>query len=317
LAGTAGPLHSAAWQQTPQPAAGISVAAMVLGICAIVPGAGVLAGPLGIILGIVALSKKRRGRGFAITGIAAGAGGLLTVQALTALYIYMMAMVFSTFPAMMKRAAMTIPPPTATMPAGISPVFAGAPIPGTQGMDDDDLRDAIEGHGDSVMDAAAATAALIEARSLYASRHAKAGNLFLCVRAYWKHRRANGNGELPSPDDVAKCDSAESELIEKIKATSFLAEMHVQNRWWAQAAEKYAELVQMVPEKDNRIQVNAVEAQAVCLTKAATNPGAPAAPLPRYGGTRASRTVTPPAPPRAPRIQDVPPPARSPGAERE
>jgi hypothetical protein len=126
VAGTAGPLYPAAWRAAPPPPAGISVTAMVLGICGVVPGLGVLAAPVGIVLGIIALAKKRRGRGFAIAGIAAGAGGLLTVQLLTGGYVLFIVMMLSRLGAMGTRMAvapMTMPAPT-TMPTTL-PAYGG------------------------------------------------------------------------------------------------------------------------------------------------------------------------------------------------
>jgi len=53
--------------------AGMSIAALVLGICAIIPIVGALTGLAAIILGIVALATKRKGAGMAIGGIVTGA----------------------------------------------------------------------------------------------------------------------------------------------------------------------------------------------------------------------------------------------------
>jgi hypothetical protein len=134
VAGSAGPLHSyVAGRAAPQPAAGLSVAAMVFGICGIVPGLGVLAGPVGVVLGIVAMVKKRRGRGLAIAGIATGAASLFTVQVLVGLYIYWMVMMFSAVSGMAGRMAV---PPT-TMPAMSSvpstlPAYGGPRAPGVR-----------------------------------------------------------------------------------------------------------------------------------------------------------------------------------------
>jgi len=63
----------------PQPTDGLSVAAMVLGICGILgPILGLLSAVLGLVLGIVALGHYRtnpnlKGHGMALTGIVLGA----------------------------------------------------------------------------------------------------------------------------------------------------------------------------------------------------------------------------------------------------
>lgn len=58
----------------PQPASGggMAVAALVLGICSILPGLGIILGLVAVILGIVALANKRGSQGQAIAGLALG-----------------------------------------------------------------------------------------------------------------------------------------------------------------------------------------------------------------------------------------------------
>jgi len=73
------PSHpAAAWQKT----SGLAVAALVLGICGIIPCLGVLLGLIGIVLGIVALARNVGGKGFAVGGIIAGLVGIVIGQAL-------------------------------------------------------------------------------------------------------------------------------------------------------------------------------------------------------------------------------------------
>lgn len=83
------------WNQ-PEKASGLTVAALVVGIVAVVfgviPAIGFLSfllGPVAIILGVVALVKKRPKKGFAIAGMVTGAVGLIAaiVQAILAVFL--------------------------------------------------------------------------------------------------------------------------------------------------------------------------------------------------------------------------------------
>jgi hypothetical protein len=56
---------------------GLAIAAMVLGLCGLVPFLGVLPALVGVVLGIVSLATARPGKGMAITGIVSGSLGLL------------------------------------------------------------------------------------------------------------------------------------------------------------------------------------------------------------------------------------------------
>jgi len=56
----------------PRPGSSLPVAALILGLCGIVPFLGVLAGLTGVILGIVSLAKGAGRNGMAVTGIITG-----------------------------------------------------------------------------------------------------------------------------------------------------------------------------------------------------------------------------------------------------
>ena len=82
---TAVPVPIAPQANTPYaPAArqstGMAVAALILGICGLVPVLGAVPALLGIILGILVLAGRRGGRGLAIGGMVTGAVSLLLVQ---------------------------------------------------------------------------------------------------------------------------------------------------------------------------------------------------------------------------------------------
>ncbi len=66
----------------PKRAVGLAIAALVLGVCGIIPCLGVLLGLAGMTLGIVALAKKTTSVGLAVGGIAAGAVTIVLGQAL-------------------------------------------------------------------------------------------------------------------------------------------------------------------------------------------------------------------------------------------
>ena len=65
----------------PQRGGGLATAALVFGICTLVPGIGLVCGPVAIVLAIIALNKKTPNKGFAVGGLALGAG-VLFIQAL-------------------------------------------------------------------------------------------------------------------------------------------------------------------------------------------------------------------------------------------
>ena len=64
----------------PAKTAGLAIAALALGCCSFIPCLGVVCGIIGIIFGIVALSKNLGGKGLAIGGIVTGVVGILLVQ---------------------------------------------------------------------------------------------------------------------------------------------------------------------------------------------------------------------------------------------
>jgi hypothetical protein len=64
-------------QTVAQPGKGLAVAALILGLVGLIPMLGFIPAILGIILGIVVMSKKRPGKGMAIAGIVLGAVGLV------------------------------------------------------------------------------------------------------------------------------------------------------------------------------------------------------------------------------------------------
>ena len=77
------PPPSAAMPGGQKKAAGIAVAALVLGICGFIPWLGLLCGLTGVILGIVALAQQTSRKGMAIAGIITGALGPVLMIALS------------------------------------------------------------------------------------------------------------------------------------------------------------------------------------------------------------------------------------------
>jgi|GEM_PF-2013676 len=69
-------------QQAPRGVSGLAVAALVLGICGIIPLLGIPLGLVGIILGIVALTQNVGGKGLALAGVIVGACGVVFVNTL-------------------------------------------------------------------------------------------------------------------------------------------------------------------------------------------------------------------------------------------
>ena len=63
-------------------ASGLAVAALVLGICGLIPVLGLILGLTGVILGIIVLAKKSPGQGLALGGVAVGAVGVLLLNPL-------------------------------------------------------------------------------------------------------------------------------------------------------------------------------------------------------------------------------------------
>jgi prepilin-type processing-associated H-X9-DG protein len=66
-------------QTVPQPGKGLAVAALILGLVGLIPLLGLVPAIVGIVLGIVALAKKRPGKGMAVAGIVTGGLGLVMI----------------------------------------------------------------------------------------------------------------------------------------------------------------------------------------------------------------------------------------------
>ncbi len=259
----------------PQPAGGKAVAALVLGLCGLVPVIGVLAAVPAIVLGLIVLVRKLPGRGFGIAGLSVAVGSLLTVQAGTTLYAIMMYSIFTTIsaPAMMatriSSGSLPGPPPALTsgMPADASASRLGS----------DEIADALAMGFDLAEDPDAAAAAIEKARRLYDAR-ALPGNRFECLRQYDLHLARRGRASFANPADAEKHRRAYDELVEAIRGKYDSAEKLAAGGDWAGARKIYESILAEVPLEDNPIHVNALAGAKRCdvmLSGDAVVPSAP------------------------------------------
>lgn len=263
---TVWPLAGAS-QAPAQPKAGAkAVVALVLGLCALVPIAGILTALPAIVLGLIVLLRKRPGRGFAIAGLCTALGSLLTIQVGTVLYAIMMyTMITQTMARLpMSAAVMASRPIAVDMPDEASVDRLGA----------DDIADALTLGFDVYEDANAASAALAKARLLYDSRELP-GNRFECIRQYSLHLARRGRASFADPADGQKHRRVYDELVELVLAKYDRAGQLEADGDWAGAIEVYESIAAEVPVADNAISVSALAGVMKCEMMASDESGAP------------------------------------------
>jgi len=232
-----------------QPIGGKAVAALVFGVCGFIPGLGLLCAPVGIGLGIAVLVRKLRGRGFGVAGIATGAAGLLVVQTMFGMYIFMMVSFFRTVRGMTARAAVSAAPTTLAAAADLT---------------DDDIAGALGEELVRVEDMVGPRRPLAEARAAYARRDAQAGSLYECVKCFRVYLAQRGLEKLEEPSDRQMLDAAQDELCEEVRRTYRQAEELETSGMWSQAAEAFGQVAEMVPDEGNEIHRSAAARQESC-----------------------------------------------------
>jgi len=250
--GPAGFVPPAAQQK---PTSGKAVAALVFGLCSVVPGLGVLAAPVGIALGIAVLVKKLQGKGLGIAGIATGAGGLLFIQTPFIIYVIMMVMFVRSMTRTFATMAATMPTTMAVAAQLNPPVLA-----------DREIDRALRTHAPAPPGADDRLAALKlnEARDLYGRRLQAPGNYFQCLRAFQMHLACRNVAKPQDPRDARRLDTVRAELKELVRRKLDEAARFEQILSWKQAAKRYAALMQIVPDEQNRIHQAAKERKEHC-----------------------------------------------------
>jgi hypothetical protein len=236
------------------PAGGKAVAALVFGLCGFIPGLGLLCAPVGIGLGIAVLVRKLRGRGFGIAGIATGAAGLLIVQTMFGMYVFMMVSFMRTVSGMTARAAMSAAP--TTMVAPMTPVAAP--------LTDEDIAAALGVELVTAGDLVGPRRRLADARAAYACRDAQAGSLYECVKCFRVYLAQRGLEKLEDPSDRQMLATAQEELREKVLRAYRRAEGLETSGMWNQAAEAFGQVAEMVPDEGNEIHRSAAARQESC-----------------------------------------------------
>jgi hypothetical protein len=247
-AAQAAPPMAAAPAVAYQPASGKAIAALVFGLCGLLPGVGLLAAPVGIGLGIAVLVRRLGGRGLSIAGIATGACGLLIIQTAFAFYVFMMVMLFRTMRGPMAALA--------TMPA--------TPTSGKATLSRADIRQALTEGLVTPGEEAGPPRDLAEARDLYARRGERAGNLFQCVKCFRVHLAQQGIETPPDAKDRRMLAAATQELTDEVRKKYDEARRLRDNLRWKEAAKAYGELMEIVPDEDNEIHQTAAAHRETC-----------------------------------------------------
>ena len=259
----------------PQPAGPKALAALVLGLCGLVPVIGALAAVPAIVFGLIVLVRKLPGRGFAIAGLSVAVGSLLTIQAGTALYAIMMYGMYSAIalrPMRVSTASAWATPSQSTTIVGDMPAEASAPR-----LSADEIADALAMGFDLAEDPIAAAAAIQRARQLYDAR-ALPGNRFECLRQYNLHLARRGRASFADPADAEKHRRAYDELVEAIRGKYDSADKLSGGGDWPGARKIYESILAEVPLEDNPIHVNALAGAKRCdimLSGDAVVPSAP------------------------------------------
>ncbi len=258
-----------------------AVVALVLGLCALVPIAGILTALPAIVVGIIVLRRKRPGRGFALAGVCTAVGSLLTIQVGTVLYAIM---IYTMFTQTMANLTMRMPGPVLVS----QPIAVNMPDEcATDRLDADEVADALLLGFDVYEDANAASAALAKARLLYDSRELP-GHRFECLRQYSLHLARRGRSNFADPSDGQKYGWTYDELTELVLEKYDLAGQLEADGDWAGAMKVYESIAAEVPAAENAIHVNALAGVMKCEIMASDAPGAsPGEPemLPPAGGT--------------------------------
>jgi len=258
----------------PAPACGKAVAALVLGICGLVPVIGVLATLPAIALGLIVLVRRLPGRGFAIAGLSVAAGSLLTIQIATAGYAYFMYRMFTQTQAFISAKGAAARANRYGGSNVVSAEPAEAPVPR---LSADEIADALAMGFDLAEDPIVAAAALQKARRLYDARDLP-GNRFECLRQYDLHLARRGRASFADPADGEKHRQVYDELAEAIRAKYDSAEKLAAAGDWAGVKKIYESILAEVPLMDNPIHVNALAGTRRCDAMMSGEPVVPAAP---------------------------------------
>jgi hypothetical protein len=244
----------------PQPAGPKALAALVLGLCGLVPVIGALAAIPAIMLGLIVLVRKLPGRGFGIAGLSVAVGSLLTIQAGTAGYAYFVYKMTSTMSSQFAAARATAVQANLYTGKGVQLVPADASAPR---LSADEIADALAMGFDLAEDLDAAAVAIQRARQLYDTR-ALPGNRFECLRQYNLHLARRGRASFADPADAEKHRRAYDELVEAIREKYDSAEKLAGGGDWSGAGKIYESILAEVPLEDNPIHVNALAGAKRC-----------------------------------------------------
>ena len=230
-----------------KPTSGKAVAALVFGLCGLLPGLGVLSAPIGIGLGIAVLGKKLEGKGFGIAGIATGGVGLV-FQGIVTLWVIMIVSLFRQMSGMMTAVGPTTAPALAT----------------TMPTTDQEIGAALAMEPIRPRSRRAAEAELTRAKTLHAARAAKPPNAYRALEHYARYLAFREGGGFEYARDAETCRALRQELVRRVRDKLDRARQFERQAQWQKAEGVYAELMKLVPDSDNAIHAGAATKKSVC-----------------------------------------------------
>lgn len=229
-----------------------AVVALVLGLCALVPIAGILTALPAIVLGIIVLRRKRPGRGFAIAGLSTAVGSLLTIQVGAVLYAIMIYTVITNTMAFMPTPGRPRTLPTTALN------MSGELV--TARLDAEEITAALSfGFGD-YEDANAASAALAKARLLYDSREVP-GTRFECLRQFQLHLARRAGGNFADRADAEKYKRTHDELVRFVLDKYDQADLLEGGGDWLAAEKVYESITVEVPAVSDSVRLAVLKCQ--------------------------------------------------------
>lgn len=240
-----------------KPRKGLAIASMVVGLVSCFPCFSLGCGFLGIIggvvaigLGIPAMIGRTGGRGFGITGVATG----------------IVAIIFSLVPlglvGLLGTAGRFAGGPT-SMPAGVTSADSTAGVP-PRVLTGSEVVRLLTGPIERQPDSAWAETWLQRALAAYRKRQTDDMFLYECVQNFRLHLAYSGKDRPEKPEHQQMLQQAGDELVDRVLEKYQEAGDLQQDGKWSQAIQKYREVIDLVPVRDDPVHKNVKEHMDYC-----------------------------------------------------
>ncbi len=210
-----------------------------------------------VIMGAISLAKKKPGKGMAIAGVVVGAAGVVLGLAVLALLL----LASGTLGRGRRRVAAAPPSVVTDM---VEDASGDAPPPVLTG---DQIAEELTGPLQRSRDDRRAATELRRALAAYQRRRTHPRYLYECVQQFRSHLAYSGRTEPADPEHARIFEAASGELVDLVLEKYRQAGEYQQDGQWAEAREKYMELMRLLPDPSSAILRNARQQRDYCRSR--------------------------------------------------